>query len=229
MRYFLNFLLEPISYLISMISMGYYALRFSDELRHKILSGYFLVASLLVTEAIFFPKNLVQLEIYPLLCLLAALSFSAYFYLLFQNALKKKITLALALIQLVYFIFSSLVFKREVGFDSMAYVILSTCVVVMIFMYVHQLLNNITIEPLTMNFDFWVISSQLIYFLGSFIIFLSFDYITRKFLPGGIYQNDHRAITHSLWGVHNVLLFLSSILTGGSIVWIVAHKKLSSS
>jgi hypothetical protein len=113
-------------------------------------------------------------------------------------------------------------------FDSVGYVMLSTSNVAMILMFQHQLLKHIEEESLTLNFDFWFTSSQLIYFLGALMIFLTFNYLTRKILPVETYSPENRKLLTQLWGVHNVLLFLSSLLTLGSILWISSHKKLAS-
>jgi hypothetical protein len=100
---------------------------------------------------------------------------------------------------------------------------------VMIFMYIHELLANVSEHPLLFSFDFWFVSAQIIYYLGSFIIFLSFNYLTKKILPTELYSHENRAILTKLWGVHNVLLFLGSLLTTGGAAWISSRKKSLSS
>jgi hypothetical protein len=92
-------------------------------------------------------------------------------------------------------------------------------------MFMHQILANVSEESLSMNFDFWFVSSLLIYNLGAFIIFLTFGYLTRKILPAELYSFENRDLVTAVWGVHNVLLFLSSLLTLASAVWISFHKK----
>lgn len=139
----------------------------------------------------------------------------------------KKTVITIYTLQTLYFIIYHWIIRNESVFDSMGNVILSTGMVIMVFMFLYQILTNITEESLSANFDFWFVSAQLVYFLGSFIIFLTFSYFTRKILPVELYSNENRDVLTKLWGVHNVLLFLSSLLTLGSVAWITFRKKSS--
>jgi hypothetical protein len=121
------------------------------------------------------PNNSSNIGIYDLLFLLTSVCLGSYFYLLFQAGAKKIVTVIICGIEGIYFILDNLIFNSSLLFDSNAYVMLSLGVVIMIFMYMHQLLSNISDEPLSLNFDFWFVSAQLIYHLGSFIIFLTFN------------------------------------------------------
>jgi hypothetical protein len=229
LKHFISFSLEPISYLVLALSISFYAWKTSDELKCKILAGYFLIATLLTAAILSWPANMSNIVIYDVLCLLTSVSLSLYFFYSLIMPWKKMVTLFLCLTQISHFVLSNVIFKTAPLFDSMGYVILSVCIVIMIFMYLHQILSNVTEESLSLNFDFWFVSSQLIYFLGSFIIFLTFNYLTRKILTTELYLEENRVLLTKLWGVHNVLLFLSSLLTLGSVIWIAFHKKLQSS
>jgi hypothetical protein len=229
LKYFISYLLEPISYLVLALSISFYVWRTSNNLKCKILAAYFIIATLLTAATLFLPRNTSNIVAYDILCLLTSVFLSVYFFYSLIMPWKKIVTLFLCLTQISYFVLSNIVFKSAPLFDSMGYVILSVCIVIMIFMYLHQILSNVTEESLSLNFDFWFVSSQLIYFLGSFIIFLTFNYLTRKILTTELYLEENRVLLTKLWGVHNVLLFLSSLLTLGSVIWIAFHKKLQSS
>jgi len=227
LKYLISFLLEPISYLVLALSVSFHAWRSSGRLKYKVLAGFFLTATLLTVATL--RLEVANIVIYDILCLLTSICLSVYFFYSLIIPWKKMVTVVLCLTQISQFVLSNIVFKSAPLFDSMGYVILSVCIVIMIFMYLHQILSNVTEEALSLNFDFWFVSSQLIYFLGSFIIFLTFNYLTRKILPAELYSEENRTLLTNLWGVHNVLLFLSSLLTLGSVIWIAFHKKLQSS
>jgi hypothetical protein len=226
-NYFISFLLTPVSYALFTTGTAIYSRRFSGELKYKILMAYFFVAFIFALKALV--QETSGLEIYNRLCIVTSIGLSFYFFQLMSTSSQKRIVVLLALVQIVYHVLSNFILADTTSiFDSMAYVILSTGMVVMIFLYVVQLLNNVTDEPLSMSFDFWFVAGQLIYFLGSFLIFLTFDYLTRKISPSHQLTDSHQLMLVWLWGVHNVLLFLSSLLTVGSVLWIAYHKKLPS-
>jgi len=229
LKYFISYLLEPISYLVLALSVAFHAWKTSENLKSKVLAGYFSITTLLIAMTLLLPRDVSNIAVYDIVCLLTSICLSVYFFYSLIMPWKKMVTLFLCVTQISLFILNNIVFKSAPLFDSMSYVILSICIVIMIFMYLHQILSNVTEEALSLNFDFWFVSSQLIYFLGSFIIFLTFNYLTRKILPDELYSDENRHLLTNLWGVHNVLLFLSSLLTLGSVIWIAFHKKLQSS
>jgi len=170
--------------------------------------------------------NITNIGIYDFMFLLTSLCIGAYFYLTLSTFRKKAIIIAICIIHTVYYILNNIVLKGSPLFDSTGYVILSIGIVIMIFIFMHQTLTNVSDESLWFNFEFWFVSSLMIYFLGSFVIFLSFNYLTRKILPAELYSLNNRDLLTAVWGVHNVLLFLSSLLTLGSSIWISFRKKL---
>lgn len=229
MKYLIAYLLEPISYLVFTLAIFFFSWKNQAKLRHKVLTGYFFVATILMFKALLEPRDGSNISIYDILCLLTSFSISTYFFSALNTLWKKVVTVVLCGIQIAYYFLSNIIFEDTPLFDSLGYVILSMAIVIMIFLFLHQILSHVTEESLAMNFDFWFISSQLIYFLGSFIIFLTFNYLTRRILPAELYSHENRVLLTNLWGVHNVLLFLSSLLTTFAVIWISFRKKLPSS
>ena len=129
----------------------------------------------------------------------------------------------------IYFVTVNFLSPHSLLFDSLGQVILSIAVVIMAFMFMHQVLTNVTEESLWLNFDFWFVSAQFMYHLGTFFIFLTFQDLTTKIMSSNLYSKDNRILLTQLWGVHNVLLFLSALLISASIVWISFRRKSQSS
>lgn len=165
-----------------------------------------------------------NIHIYNVLYLLSGLSFTYYFYCVVSGRLKRWIIVILGMSIVVYFLFRNAIVGDEQYFDSMGYVVCSIAIIIMIFLYYHSLLNQITEEPLSHRFDFWFISSQFIYYVGSFGIFLTFNYLTRKVIENELYNKVNRRWLTYLWGVHNVLLAISVIVTGIGLMWVLRSR-----
>jgi len=209
------------------VSVLLYGQNKPGNLRYKVLSGYYFIGAVLMIKASLLNRaNIPNIGIYDFMFLLTSLCIGFFFYLTLLSQKKKAVIIGICCIDAVYYILNDIVFKGSALFDSTGYVILSVGIVVMIFMFMHQILTNVSDESLWFNFEFWFVSSLLIYFLGSFVIFLSFNYLTRRILPDELYVPENRDLLTALWGVHNVLLFLSSLLTLGSVLWISFRKKL---
>lgn len=185
---------------------------------------YYILAVILMAIAswhVFTQKN--NIEYYNLLFLITALSLGTYFHIITQSAGKKKIIKGLVILDIVYYLVNKFVLKTMLTFDSIGFTLLTVSVVLMIFMYLHQLLANVSDEKLSMNFDFWFISSVVVYFLGAFVIFLTFRYLTYKSIAA-----DLRAVNVLLtkvWGLQNIFLFLSSLITTAGVLWILSHRR----
>lgn len=218
--------LEPVSYFTYLGSIFSYSRNKPRNFRYKILLGYYFIGGVLLFIATLLTSNIV---IYDFMFLLTSVSLAVYFYSSLQSAWKKLITVWICFTEVIYYVLNNLVYKASPLFDSTGYAILSTGMVIMIFMFMHQILTNVSDKSLSLNFEFWFVASLMIYFLGSFVIFLTFNYLTRKILPSELYSYENRDLLNAVWGVHNVLLFLGALLTLGSVLWISYHKKSPSS
>lgn len=214
-HFFISNLLEPISYGLCGLSLLFYIQR-SKQQKWKILLVYYFIAVVLQLKAAYSDTNI---GIYSLLSSVTCLSLGAYFYDTLIASWKRRLVILLGAIQIGYNIVVNVLFSGAQVFDSTAYVILSSGIVLMAFLYMHQMLTNVTEEPLSLNFDFWFVSSQLFYHLGSFLIFLTYGYLTQKILTSDLYSYENRIYLSQLWRVHNVLLFLSSLFISVGILW----------
>ena len=223
--FFIDNLLEPVSYGLCFFFMLWHT-RKNKHAKWRALAIFYFITSLIMWKAAYTFPNLM---LYSLVCLLSSISIGIYFYYTYHSVLKKRIVICFALLQAGYYLFDNLRATQASVFDSMGYVMLSVGVLLMSFMFMHQILNNITEEPLSWNFDFWFVSSQLFYHLGSFFIFLTYGYLTRKLISSTDYSTDGRLYLGQLWIVHNVILFLSALFIGASMLWISFRRKSPSS
>jgi len=218
--FFMRNLMESCSYTISFLFLLFYASR-NRQAKLRVLTFYFFVAALLMLRAAYAFPNI---RLYSMLSLVSAIFLSIYFHETYLMKWKKKVVILIVVGQCAYSLINNFVFAPPVIFDSVGHVLLSTGIVVMAFLFMHQILTNITAEPLSHNFDFWFVSTQLIYHLGAFGIFLTYNYLTKRILPSG----ENRNLIRDVWLVHNVLLFLTALLLAGGILWITFRRKSQS-
>lgn len=224
-----SFLLEPAAYFVFAVFIFLHARR-DRRTKTKVLYLYYFVAALLmVRSTVLGMHGEPNIELYSLLFLLTSIALGVYFFHTLEPLWKRVVVVIFSLAEAGYYVSTNLVLTPEPVFDSKGYVMMSTTIVLMSFLYMHQVLANVTEDPLSMNFDFWFVCSQMIYYLGAFAIFLTFDYLTRKILPEQAYSWENRVLLTNLWRVHNVLLFLTALINATGVVWIAFHRKSPSS
>lgn len=226
LNYLVSYYLEPVSFLLFFLALLYYGWVLNKTTLYKSLAGFYLVMFALQIWALY--ARPVNMHIYHLSYLITSLAFAYYFYHVLQIKVGKIVSVATGVIALLYFLVNVVILGEKL-FDSAGYVISSLGITVMVFMYFYQVMKNVTEKPITSDFNFWFISSQLIYHLGAFGVFLTFNSLTKSIMTSELYVKENRIILTSLWGVHNVLLFLGCLLTWFGIIWIFYHKKSPSS
>lgn len=219
--------LEPFSYLLYFIGIVIHS-RHSRWRSEKWLGVYyFLTTALMVYTTNIFSTQTNNIWAYNVAAVVAAVCISAYFYQLLKSQLKKRVVLLLLSGFILYAFFKNIIQNDFGVFDSMGYSYVSASVAIYVMMYFHQLLKHVTDTNLFRQFNFWLASGYLIYFMGSFIIFLSYYYLTRKILP--TYTSEERELLTTLWGVHNMLLFVSAFSLLLVSLWLTYQKKSTSS
>jgi hypothetical protein len=223
LKYIVTSLLEPISYFLFLSAILLYLKSKGGSGRHKVLVIYFLIGLLVLVSTLFVDPNT---YLYNYLYLLTSILFSIYFFLLLKSFYKRWLMLVVSGITVLYYLIEQFSISGTSLFPSMGYVIVSTCIVFMIFIYLYQLMTHVKEESLSLNFDFWFVCSQLVYQLGAFGIFLTFNKLTRKILPSEHYSHENRVLLTYLWGAHNVLLFIASLITWVGVIWIIKNDKI---
>jgi hypothetical protein len=224
----LSFWLEPISLAIGGLAILFHSI-LQKHTKHAMLCGYYLIASVLMFRAnLVGIRGVSNIDIYNLLNLITVIFFGLYFCSIISSVKKRIAMGAMCLLIAIYFIKMNLFPSPESIFDSTGQVLLSAVILIMVFFFMAQLLQNVNEESLSMNFDFWFSSAQLTYYLATFFIFLTFRYLTKKVIDGDYLDQDRELLT-KLWAVHNVILFLSSSIIAGSTLWIRYRSKSASS
>jgi hypothetical protein len=225
-KYLISYLLEPVAYFLYLLAILFYLLKVGSSLRFKLIWVYYLIGTVILVKILFTLNNT---NLYSLLYLITGMGFAFYFYELFHSRIKKRIALFAGLLTVLYYCIRNFLVGSEQALDSIGFVITSTGITILIFIYLNDLMANVKEESLTQNFDFWFICSQLMYHLGAFGIFLTYNHFTSKILGSAYYSDKNRDLLTYLWGVHNVLLLLGSLLTWSGLLWIVYRRRSMSS
>lgn len=220
-RSFFSFNLEPISFLIYFGSFFWCARKVNGRFHYWAVTFYYLLATIIITRAsLRLESDTSNNHYYNLLYPITSIGLAFYFFSILHAQWKKIIAILTGLTTLIYY-FANL---DEVFFDSIGHVITSVGIVLLIFLYLHQLMNNVTEKSLSYNFDFWYICIQLMYHLGSFAIFLSYNHFTYRFLAAGDDKKATARLLAYLWIVHNIILFMGALVTAYAVARIYKKK-----
>ncbi len=210
MRSFICNELEPIAYLLYVLAVY---IKYHQHRQHRLLVlmvFYALAAILLYTGIII--TSILNNWSYNLLFILQILVLSWYYHFLITGYRKRLFIVASIVLNTAMFVYFDIVQQTFFSmFNSIVYGISFISVVVYSLFYLHQLLADVKDENILLNFDFWLISGYLVYFLGSFIIVI-------------YYENADVMRRGNMWAMQNIILTLCaivSLLAGISI----AHKK----
>jgi hypothetical protein len=194
----------------------------------QVLYIYYVLTTILhsyiaITSALKISKG--NIWLYEIVAFTTVVCLGYHFHQLLEGKKKKRVVLVLTGVYLTYAIVRQFTLEGQRLFDSIGYSLLSASVATYVFMYFHQVLKNVTEVSILKDFNFWLSSSYLLYFVGSFIIFVNYYSLTNQILK--TYTSEERQLLMALWGLHNVLLFLGalSLLTGS--LWITYRRKLA--
>lgn len=221
---FIGNYLEPLAYLVYLIAVSLYAKEHREKNPQLLLLYFTLAFACMLSSTILVEiKAPETIWLYNIHAFFTVWILGVYFRNLFQSSFKKNIATFLIVSVTAYLLVKNLVLHQFHTFDSIGYSLVSASVVLYVFLYFHQLLSNVTDENIFHNFNFWLTSGFLIYFLGNFIIFLSYHYFTAKIMA--TYTQEERYILTNLWGLHNCLLFVgaASLLSGS--LWMAYRRK----
>lgn len=203
--------LEPLSYFIYALSILIILARTKSN-KKEVLFIYYLMASLLIFVACYTKEVRVNRLIYNTFFFITICVFSYYFKSLVFNKTKKYVINILFIINLIIFITSSLISQQFFDINNYVYATTYLSIVIYALLYFEDVFRNINELNLIHQFDFWLVSGYLLYFLSCFFIILFYDNV----------EINQRG---TLWSLQNIILFFSSFFTISGSVWIHYQKK----
>lgn len=202
--------LEPLSYLIYAIAI-FIAIRKNKLIKKEVLFIFYLLAIVIILVACYTTNMLLNRILYNLYFFITISVFSYYFRSLLSTKTKKNIVNILFIINLILFINICLVSHQFFEINNYFYAITYLTIIVYALLYFHDVLKNVNEIKLLHQFDFWLVSGYLLYFLSCFFIIF-------------FYENVDISLRATLWSLQNSILFLSSLLTMCASIWIYQKK-----
>lgn len=202
--------LEPLSYLIYAIAI-FIAIRKNKLIKKEVLFIFYLLAIVIILVACYTTNMLLNRILYNLYFFITISVFSYYFRSLLSTKTKKNIVNILFIINLILFINICLVSHQLFEINNYFYAITYLTIIVYALLYFHDVLKNVNEIKLLHQFDFWLVSGYLLYFLSCFFIIF-------------FYENVDISLRATLWSLQNSILFLSSLLTMCASIWIYQKK-----
>jgi hypothetical protein len=225
LNYFFWWLLEPVAFLTFLCAILFSIRKGTRIFRFKELAVYFFIMlALAVSVNILFAHE--NSFLYSAMYLSTGIGLGYYFILLLESKTKKRIALLMCVSVCAYYLYKQILLTGESLFPSMGFVITSLEVIILIFLYFHQMMSNVKEESPLSTMDFWFICSQIIYHLGAFGIFLTYNYLTARIMGNDNYSYANRSLLANLWGAHNILLLISGLIMWFGVIWILKKKKI---
>ncbi len=217
-------LLEPVCYVIYLLAFLVQFLK-TGKSPAGVAATFYLFATLIMWHASSLAHQGQQnFFIYNYFLLPASvLFFCAYFRMILHTPARKNIVLILFSFNALVLILKSLLLPLPHLFDSIGFADLSISIVILSFLFFRQQLKEVSETSIFANFNFWVVCGYFISFSGSFLVFLTYYYLTQEISGDYVYKN--RYLLTLLWGIPNILLFVGSLITLTGSLWTNYHKR----
>ncbi len=192
----------------------------------KVLVAYYILAFFIMWYSSFLAqKEITNTYVYNYLLLPISLFFYfIYFYKITTSLFKRRVILILLILNITFDILQRLFTKQPLFFNSTGFALLSITIVIYCFLFFNDKLKNISENNIYELKEFWLVSSYFITYSGSFVVFLTYYHLTNKIYLTN--KDDNIYLMTLLWGIPNILLFFSSILTFIGYLWIQFRKSL---
>ena len=212
MKYFLKEFTEPIAYFIyCIILFATYAAR--RWVVYKTLGFYYGLAAALLFAAT--AQNSFGIDNnwnYNVLYLTTICASSYYYYSLYRSVPKQRFVIVCCVLNLLaFFYFNVIAGQFQAYYHNYAYAFVFLSIVAYSLLYFQELLLNVNEESILSKFDFWLVSANLFYFLGAFLVILFYAYADAS-------------IRSSVWILQSIILFISSLIALNGYV-VVARQK----
>lgn len=210
--------LEPFSYLIYTIAIFLQANWEKSILRKVHFCFYFFsFIALSYASKIAWDETDNNNWIYNIHYIVSSLFFGYYFFNLLISPTLKFLSLFLYSVSGLVLIITSY-FVTGSFFNSYGSALLFIIVVITCFLYFKQRFLRYKEEKVLLTFDLWIVLGYLLYFLGAFLVILTYSYFTNKLPP------EKQYLLADIWAVQNILLFIASLLSLIGYLWVSSRK-----
>jgi hypothetical protein len=216
--------LEPVGYFIFLLAFLIHFIKTGKRFSLAAIVFYLFSSLIMWRSAMLALDGKQNYFLYNCFLLPAAiLFFGSYFEMIMENIGRKRVVAVLFIINAALFAFRAIFLPPPHFFDSIGFATLSVSIVILSLIFFQQRLSQVSEMSIFTNFNFWVVCSYFILFSASFVVFLTYYYLTQKISANYVYKN--RYMLTLLWGIPNLLLFVSSLLTLTGSLWTSYPRK----
>lgn len=210
LRELFNNFLEVIAPLLAVIGFLLTARQWRQTRHLRLLFVYFLLTTLnlsIATWLAFVDKpNVLWYNINGFTSLAALSSF--FYYLLYSKKLKT-LVVCLSSIGLLAYLVLLIVWDDNLNFFSAGYSIYLLLIIIYCFLFLKEVFTIHHSLSLESGSIVWIVSGLLTYFMGAYLIQVTYKLLTVRFLNAGNTIFSTPGGMGILWGVHNVIYCLA--------------------
>lgn len=158
-----------------------------------------------------------NIHLYTIMGILSFCTLSIFVSLSLKNINNKKLVIALSTIYLVFFFINIIFWENNTAFNSIGFATGSIFILINCFIYFRERLLMLDLQNSHPISNLWVFVGFLFYYAGSFFIFLTYKVLTQK----GVNTNlmEERKSLGTLWGIHNIIYFISCLIATFGLLW----------
>ncbi len=127
---------------------------------------------------------------------------SLFFFRTLKNYFSRKLLLSLIIGFLIFAPINAFFIQGIYNFNTNARALECIILILFSFMYYYMILNELKVKEPTKSTDFWLNTGFLIYFSGSFVVFMLSNVLLKKSLE----------VINVAWAMHSMLLAVLHIL-----------------
>lgn len=217
MRQFINNYLEALSPLITLFVIIFTYLQKKAKVTNA-LFFHFLLSSLfclwIVILSYYHKENI---YLYTISCIVSFFTLTLYFFVILTLKKNKTAIIILSIIYIVFYFVNILFWEDNTAFNSIGFATESIFILIFSFIYFRERLLLLDLGTNYSTSTLLVVLSFFFYYAGSFFIFLTYKLLTQK----GINTNilEERKSIGTLWGIHNIIYFISCLIASVGILW----------
>ncbi len=217
MRQFINNYLEALSPLIPLVLLLITYNMQKLKVTNALLLHFVLIFILKIIVVWSGHYNIPNIRYYNAICIVAFCTIAILFYQVFNlRAYKKAVAISSILYVLAFFML--LIFWDDnMTFNSTGFSLASLIIIVYSFMYFKEKIALADVQHVFFDKIFWIITGFFIYYFGCFFIFLTFKFLTLNGILTDVIEE--RKSLGTLWGIQNIIYFLSCISISIGILW----------
>lgn len=161
--------------------------------------------------------NIPNILYYNTICIVSFCTIAFIFYQVFNLTIYKKAVAISSILYIPVFFMLLIFWDDNMTFNSTGFSLASLLIIVYSFLYFKEKISLAGDQQVFFDKYFWIVTGFFIYYFGCFFIFLTFKFLTLNGILTDVLEE--RKSLGTLWGIQNIIYFLSCISISIGILW----------